>query len=95
MKVAGCGIDLQAIAEISRETIPQPAKNIAEAVRHSIGPTGDMADLSAQATRLHRSVRVAEQWIEATMKANAPTEMIHDQREEELSGPATSSWARS
>jgi hypothetical protein len=47
-------------------------ENIAEAVRHSHGPTGDMAELSAQAQRLGRALDVAEKWIEA---AGTSTEM--------------------
>jgi hypothetical protein len=62
-------------------------ENIAESVRHSHGPTGDMAELSAQAQRLSRALDVAEKWIDA---AGTSTEMWHqaeytrDKLEEEL-----------
>jgi hypothetical protein len=62
-------------------------ENIAEAVRHSHGPTGDMAELSAQAQRLGRALDVAEKWIDA---AGTSTEMWHqaeytrDKLEEDL-----------
>jgi hypothetical protein len=63
-------------------------KNLAQHVRHSRGPTGDVAELSAQAQRLGRALDVAEKWIDA---AGQSTEMWHqaeytrDQLEEELS----------
>jgi hypothetical protein len=66
-------------------------RSIAETIRYSRRPEGEMADLSAQAGRLYRSVAVAEKWIEATMQGDVATEMtsraemIHDQIEEELS----------
>jgi hypothetical protein len=69
------------------EFIGEIPKNIAESVRHSRGPTGDMAELSAQAQRLGRALDVAEKWIDA---AGQSTEMWHqaqytrDQLEEEL-----------
>ena len=75
--------------EQNTATKPARERSIAEIIRHSRRPEGEMADLSKQAQRLYRSIGVAEQWIEATMKDVAPemcsqAEMIHDQLEEEL-----------
>jgi hypothetical protein len=69
------------------ETIPS-AENIAAAVRHSSGPTGDMAELSAQAQRLRKALEVAQAWERA---AGSSSEMFAhatytaDKLEEELS----------
>jgi hypothetical protein len=70
------------------ETIPIP-QNIAEAVRHSRGPTGNMAELSAQAQRLRKALEVSQAWERA---AGSSSEMLAhatytaDKLEEELSG---------
>jgi len=66
-------------------------RSIAETIRYSRRPEGEMADLSAQAGRLKRSLDVASKWIDATMEGNVATELTahaettHDQLEEELS----------
>jgi hypothetical protein len=65
-------------------------ERIAEVIRYSRQPEGEMFDLSAQAQRLSRSIAAAEKWMDATMDATTPpemtarAEMIHDQIEEEL-----------
>jgi predicted ATPase len=38
--------------------------NIASAIRKGGGPTDDLAELSAQAQRLRKALRVAEKWVE-------------------------------
>lgn len=62
----------------------------AEVIRRSRRPKGEMADLSAQAQRLHRSLAVAEEGMASNLRgAAAPematrAEMIHDELQEEL-----------
>ncbi len=71
-----------------QETITRP-KSIAEIIRDSRGPSGEMADLAGKASRLFASIKVADKWMQAAMN-EGPTEMtaqaerIYDELEEEL-----------
>lgn len=62
-----------------------------EAIRDAQRPKGEKFDLAGKASRLKRSIEVAEKWIEAAMTSEAPSEMVaraetlHDEHEEELS----------
>ncbi len=72
------------------ETVKKPERNLAEVIRSRREVGGEMFDLSAQAQRLSAGIRVAEKWVDDTVKHAAPyemtsqAEMIRDQLEEEL-----------
>ncbi len=65
-------------------------KTIAEFIRDSRGPSGEMPDLAAKASRLYASIKVAGKWVEAAVH-DGPSEMasqaerIYDELQEELS----------
>lgn len=72
-------------------TEARPEQSIAEVIRDAREPRGEMADLSAKAQRLSRSVDVVEKWLEASMEGRGSLELCslaektRDQLEEELS----------
>lgn len=75
------------------ETIPgieEIQKSIAKRIRENRRPTGGAFDLSGEAQRLTRSLRVVEKWLEATQGSGEPGELwflaatTRDNIEEEL-----------
>ena len=68
---------------------PQRPETIAEFIRDSRAPSGEMADLAAKASRLYASVKVAEKWVQAALdegpaEMSGQAERIYDELEEEL-----------
>ena len=73
-----------------QNTTTTKAENIAARIRHAKGPETPMADLSAQALRLNRSIAVLEKWTRAAVEDSAGeltvlAETMLDQLHEELS----------
>ena len=73
-----------------QNTSTRKAESIAARIRHAKGPETPMADLSAQALRLNRSIAVLEKWTRAAVEDSVGelavlAETTLDQAHEELS----------
>ena len=73
-----------------QNTTTTKAENIAARIRHAKRPETPMADLSAQALRLNRSIAVLEEWARAALEDSVGelavlAETTLDQAHEELS----------